>query len=124
MDAGPWWVSLACFVPALLLTVLIVMDQQITAVIVNRKDNKLKVSLVVKIPAEHTVKSVLIFKKGYGYHVDLLVVGILVLMCSALGLPFFVAATILSISHLQSLRVESECTAPGEKPLFLGVRYQ
>lgn len=38
-----WWVALACAVPALLLTVLIVMDQQITAVIVNRKDNKLKV---------------------------------------------------------------------------------
>lgn len=39
----PTWVPFACAVPALLLTVLVAMDQQITAVIVNRNDNKLKV---------------------------------------------------------------------------------
>lgn len=40
---NPWWVYLASFLPALLVTILIFMDQQITAVIVNRKENKLKV---------------------------------------------------------------------------------
>lgn len=40
---NPWWMYLASFVPALLVTILIFMDQQITAVIVNRKENKLKV---------------------------------------------------------------------------------
>ncbi|XP_053530517.1 electrogenic sodium bicarbonate cotransporter 4 isoform X3 [Ictalurus punctatus] len=39
---NPWWVYLASFVPALLVTILIFMDQQISAVIVNRKENKLK----------------------------------------------------------------------------------
>jgi hypothetical protein len=37
-------VSVAAIVPALLATILLFMDQQITAVIVNRKENKLKVS--------------------------------------------------------------------------------
>lgn len=40
-----------------------------------------------------------------------------------MGLPWFVAATVLSINHVNSLKLESECAAPGEKPHFLGVRY-
>lgn len=40
---NPWWVYLAAALPALLVTILIFMDQQITAVIVNRKEHKLKV---------------------------------------------------------------------------------
>ncbi|KAL6470770.1 hypothetical protein MHYP_G00218890 [Metynnis hypsauchen] len=39
---NPWWVYLASSIPALLVTILIFMDQQITAVIVNRKEHKLK----------------------------------------------------------------------------------
>lgn len=34
------------------------------------------------------------------------------------------AATVLSINHVNSLKLESECAAPGEKPKFLGVREQ
>lgn len=30
----------------------------------------------------------------------------------------------LSINHVNSLKLESECAAPGEKPQFLGVREQ
>lgn len=44
------------------------------------------------------------------------------MICSAMGLPWFVAATVLSINHVNSLKLESECAAPGEKPQFLGVR--
>lgn len=40
---NPWWSALIAFFPALLGTILIFMDQQITAVIVNRKENKFKV---------------------------------------------------------------------------------
>lgn len=40
---NPWWSGLLALPPALLGTILIFMDQQITAVIVNRKENKLKV---------------------------------------------------------------------------------
>ncbi|XP_071448217.1 electroneutral sodium bicarbonate exchanger 1 isoform X3 [Hetaerina americana] len=101
---NPVWTSVAALVPALLATILIFMDQQITAVIINRKENKLK--------------------KGCGYHLDLFILAILIVICSALGLPWFVAATVLSINHVNSLKLESECAAPGEKPQFLGVREQ
>ncbi|XP_055791962.1 electrogenic sodium bicarbonate cotransporter 4-like isoform X3 [Salvelinus fontinalis] len=100
----PWWVYVASAVPALLVTILIFMDQQISAVIVNRKENKLK--------------------KGCGYHLDLFWVGILMAVCSFLGLPWYVAATVISIAHIDSLKMESESSAPGEQPQFLGVREQ
>ncbi|KAM7392155.1 hypothetical protein PAMP_022788 [Pampus punctatissimus] len=101
---NPWWIYVASFVPALLVTILIFMDQQISAVIVNRKENKLK--------------------KGCGYHLDLFWVGILMAACSFLGLPWYVAATVISIAHIDSLKMESESSAPGEQPQFLGVREQ
>ncbi|XP_034152920.1 electrogenic sodium bicarbonate cotransporter 4 isoform X2 [Esox lucius] len=101
---NPWWVYLASSIPALLVTILIFMDQQISAVIVNRKENKLK--------------------KGCGYHLDLFWVGILMAVCSFLGLPWYVAATVISIAHIDSLKMESESSAPGEQPQFLGVREQ
>ena len=70
---------------------------------------------------------------------------IIVIICSVFGLPWFVAATVLSINHIQSLTKESECSVPGkqigkkeslvmqdfiplprlgEKPQFLGIREQ
>ncbi|XP_026669498.1 sodium bicarbonate cotransporter 3 isoform X12 [Ceratina calcarata] len=101
---NPWWSAIVASLPALLGTILIFMDQQITAVIVNRKENKLK--------------------KGCGYHLDLFILAILIQICSVMGLPWFVAATVLSINHVNSLKLESECAAPGEKPQFLGVREQ
>ncbi|XP_076028033.1 sodium bicarbonate cotransporter 3-like isoform X2 [Genypterus blacodes] len=104
LGPNPWWTLLAAAVPALLCTILIFMDQQITAVIVNRKENKLK--------------------KGCGYHLDLLVVAVMLGVCSVMGLPWFVAATVLSISHVNSLKLESGCAAPGEQPKFLGIREQ
>lgn len=48
---NPWWVYVASFVPALLVTILIFMDQQISAVIVNRKENKLKVGVTTLLTA-------------------------------------------------------------------------
>ncbi|XP_026173714.1 sodium bicarbonate cotransporter 3-like isoform X4 [Mastacembelus armatus] len=104
LGPNPWWTLLAAFIPALLCTILIFMDQQISTVIVNRKENKLK--------------------KGCGYHLDLLVVAVMLGVCSIMGLPWFVAATVLSISHVNSLKLESECAAPGEQPKFLGIREQ
>lgn len=57
---NPWWVYPASILPALLVTILIFMDQQITAVIVNRKENKLRVRLVlgagVQPPSSHQVR--------------------------------------------------------------------
>uniref|UniRef100_A0A8C5A0C8 Anion exchange protein n=1 Tax=Gadus morhua TaxID=8049 RepID=A0A8C5A0C8_GADMO len=101
---NPWWVYLASALPALLVTILLFMDQQITAVIVNRKEHKLK--------------------KGAGYHLDLFWVAVLMIVCSFMGLPWYVAATVISIAHIDSLKMETETSAPGEQPKFLGVREQ
>uniref|UniRef100_A0A4W4FN02 Anion exchange protein n=1 Tax=Electrophorus electricus TaxID=8005 RepID=A0A4W4FN02_ELEEL len=101
---NPWWVYLAALLPALLVTILIFMDQQITAVIINRKEHKLK--------------------KGAGYHLDLFWVAILMIVCSFMALPWYVAATVISIAHIDSLKMETETSAPGEQPKFLGVREQ
>ncbi|KAL7073970.1 hypothetical protein ACQ4LE_006611 [Meloidogyne hapla] len=97
-------VALIAAFPALFYTILLVMDQQITAVIVNRKDNKLR--------------------KGCGYHLDLLIVAFLILICSFLGLPFYVAATVLSVMHVESLKQYVDCIVPGEPQKFLGVKEQ
>lgn len=70
------------------------------------------------------VSSTSTLQKGCGYHLDLFVVGVMLGVCSVMGLPWFVAATVLSISHVNSLKLESECSAPGEQPKFLGIREQ
>lgn len=44
------------------------------------------------------------------------------IICSFMGLPWYVAATVISIAHIDSLKMETETSAPGEAPKFLGVR--
>ncbi|CAF1623715.1 unnamed protein product, partial [Rotaria magnacalcarata] len=95
-----WTIPLA-IIPALIATILIFMDQQITAVIINRKEFKLK--------------------KSPGYHLDLFVLSLTILIQSILGLPWFVAATVLALTHVNSLKLMSVNTAPGEKPKFEGI---
>ena len=89
-----------------------IQDQQITAVIVNRKENLLK--------------------KGGGYHLDLLIVAIGIIVNSLLGIPWsnsfqqwpistrkaltcifrYVASTILSVTHVQvSISVQVHLSA-------------
>ncbi|KAI2539202.1 solute carrier family 4 member 9 [Homo sapiens] len=102
--ANPWWWSVAAALPALLLSILIFMDQQITAVILNRMEYRLQ--------------------KGAGFHLDLFCVAVLMLLTSALGLPWYVSATVISLAHMDSLRRESRACAPGERPNFLGIREQ
>merc|ERR1719427_295608 len=104
LGSNPAWSPIVAFFPAMLGSILIFMDQQITAVIVNRKEHKLL--------------------KGGGYHLDLMIVAVCIVICSVLGIPWFVAATVLSINHVRSLYRESESAAPGEKPQFLGIREQ
>eukprot|EP00090_Calanus_glacialis_P043036 TRINITY_DN7620_c0_g1_i1.p1 TRINITY_DN7620_c0_g1~~TRINITY_DN7620_c0_g1_i1.p1 ORF type:complete len:1137 (-),score=226.79 TRINITY_DN7620_c0_g1_i1:1450-4860(-) len=104
LGGNPIWSPALAFLPAVLGSILIFMDQQITAVIINRKEHKLN--------------------KGCGYHLDLLIVAICIVICSFFGLPWFVAATVLSINHVRSLYRESESAAPGERPQFLGIREQ
>uniref|UniRef100_A0A914PRZ0 Anion exchange protein n=1 Tax=Panagrolaimus davidi TaxID=227884 RepID=A0A914PRZ0_9BILA len=102
--SNPYYTAPIAAIPAVLACILIFLDQQITAVIVNRKEYMLK--------------------KGSGYHLDLFVLSILILITGYLGLPIYVAATVLSINHVTSLKVETEASAPGEPQQFLGVREQ
>ncbi|CAF0829892.1 unnamed protein product [Brachionus calyciflorus] len=101
---NPFYTIFIAIIPALIATILVFMDQQITGVIVNRKEFKLK--------------------KSSGYHLDLFIVGVGIALCSILGLPWFVAATVLALAHVDSLRLMSENAAPGERPIFMGVREQ
>ncbi|NCG22121.1 MAG: HCO3- transporter [Rhodobacterales bacterium] len=82
LDA-PKWVWGASVVPAVLVSILLYLDQNITVRLVNASDYKLK--------------------KGAGYHLDLAVVGVLVGFCSLFGLPWMVAATVRSLNHVRSL---------------------
>uniref|UniRef100_A0A8C8WFN2 Anion exchange protein 4 n=1 Tax=Panthera leo TaxID=9689 RepID=A0A8C8WFN2_PANLE len=102
--ANPWWLSVAAALPALLLSILIFMDQQITAVILNRAEYKLR--------------------KGAGFHLDLFCVAVLLLLTSVLGLPWYVSATVISLAHMDSLRRESTACVLGEPRSFLGIREQ
>ncbi|XP_061442934.1 anion exchange protein 4 isoform X2 [Rhineura floridana] len=102
--ANPWWICLASSVPAILVIILIFMDQQITAVILNRKEYKLQ--------------------KGAGFHLDFFCVSLLMIFTSVMGLPWYVSATVISLAHMDSLKKESTTCAPGEQPKFLGIREQ
>jgi hypothetical protein len=62
------------------------MDQNITVRLIMAKQNKLK--------------------KGNGIHLDMFVVATAAAICSVLGFPQMVAATVRSLAHLRSLRDE------------------
>eukprot|EP00457_Paulinella_chromatophora_P001155 gb/GEZN01001157.1/.p1 GENE.gb/GEZN01001157.1/~~gb/GEZN01001157.1/.p1 ORF type:complete len:668 (-),score=71.98 gb/GEZN01001157.1/:637-2640(-) len=86
MEAGrnfPAWAPFAAALPGLFGTALIFMDQQITGVLINSPTNGLK--------------------KPPGYHLDLLICAGVILLCSLLGFPWMVGATVRSIAHEQSL---------------------
>ncbi len=92
---APMWVRFAAAIPALLVTVLVYLDQNITARIVNSPDHRLQ--------------------KGAAYHADLGLVGLLMGGCSLFGLPWLVAATVRSLNHVRSLAtVEEEVSPSGE----------
>ncbi len=90
----PTWAIFGAIVPAALVTVLMYLDQNITARLVNSPDQKLQ--------------------KGGAYHLDLAVVGLLMGFCSLFGLPWLVAATVRSLNHVRSLATTEEVTAGGE----------
>jgi mannitol/fructose-specific phosphotransferase system IIA component (Ntr-type) len=90
--AAPVWARFAAAGPALLVTVLVFLDQNITARIVNSPDHRLH--------------------KGEAYHLDLGVVGLLMAACSLFGLPWLVAATVRSLNHVRSLATVEEVVSP------------
>jgi hypothetical protein len=83
LTAAPLWVWFGSIVPAILAVVLLFLDQNITTRLVNAKHHRLR--------------------KGSGYHMDLFVVGLIILVASFFGLPWIVAATVHSLNHVRSL---------------------
>ena len=82
--AFPVWGIFFTILPALGLTILGYLDQNLTSLLINRKDHNLR--------------------KPPGYHLDLLVCGVFIYpICSFFGLPFTHAATVRSMTHLISL---------------------
>lgn len=82
MNLPAWAIALAAL-PGLFAAVLIYLDQQITARVVNSPHFNLT--------------------KGPAYHLDLGLVGLLTALCSVLGWPWLVAATVRSLNHVAAL---------------------
>ena len=86
----PVWARWAAFLPALMATVLLFLDQNISVRLVNNPRWKMKKGR----------------RKGNvfdGMHADMLVISLLTAVQSVLGLPWLVAATVRSLSHVSAL---------------------
>ncbi|GFY34039.1 anion exchange protein 3 [Trichonephila clavipes] len=96
-----WEVALAA-VGGLLVFILLFMETQICELIISKKK----------------------LKKGSGFHVDMVVVGVLNMLNGFIGCPWQCAAAVRSITHTSSLIVLSKTHAPGETPHIIEVKEQ
>jgi hypothetical protein len=97
LGALPVWARWACGIPALLATMLLFLDQNITARLVNH-------------PRYQMTKG---RQKGNvidGMHGDMLVISMLTAITSLLGIPWMVGATTRSAAHVRSLSILDETT--------------
>jgi len=94
MFSVPKWVWFGASIPAVMATILLFLDQNITARLVNASGNRLK--------------------KGVGYHLDLFVVGGITIVGSLFGLPWMVAATVRALNHVKSLATHETISLGGE----------
>jgi len=88
----PMWARWASFLPAIMATVLLFLDQNITVRVVNNPSYKMEKGR----------------RKGNvldGMHQDMLIISILTAATSIVGLPWLVAATVRSISHVRALSI-------------------
>ncbi|CAL1687515.1 unnamed protein product [Lasius platythorax] len=100
----PFWVALACMVPALLVYILVFMETQISELIIDKKERKLR--------------------KGNGYHMDIVVVCLMNVGCGLMGAPWCCAASVRSLTHVSAVTVMSRTHAPGDKPHIVEVKEQ
>lgn len=75
--------KLMCAVPAVLLSALFYMDQNISVRVVNNEDNKLK--------------------KGAAYNLDMVALGLITGALSLVGLPWMCGATVQSLNHVRAM---------------------
>lgn len=86
--ATPMHIRLAAIVPALLLTCLFYLDQNISVRVVNAPHRKLR--------------------KGPGYHLDMFMLAVCTFLSAICAMPMMCAGTVQSLAHVQALtNVES-----------------
>ncbi|XP_076681244.1 anion exchange protein Ae2 isoform X5 [Andrena cerasifolii] len=100
----PLWMAMACIVPALLVYILVFMETQISELIIDKKERKLR--------------------KGNGYHMDIVVVCLMNVGCGLMGAPWCCAASVRSLTHVSAVTVMSRTHAPGDKPHIVEVKEQ
>jgi hypothetical protein len=88
----PVWARWASVLPALMAVVLLFLDQNITVRLVNNPQYKM-----VKGRRKNNMLD--------GMHADMLIISILTFLTSLVGLPWLVAATVRSISHVRALSI-------------------
>lgn len=97
------WI-LSALLPGLCVSILLFMETELTGVLLNKRKNKLR--------------------KGGGYNLDLVSIGLIIGLCSVFGLPWMCAATVRSVQHQNALAVMSRSHAPGERPYLLRIHEQ
>jgi hypothetical protein len=100
LNAIPLNIKLACVLPAILLTSLFFMDQNISVRVVNNPDNKLK--------------------KGAAYNLDMVALGLITSCLSLVGLPWMCGATVQSLNHVRAL-TETRFNERTGEPEIIGV---
>lgn len=93
-------VKLLCALPALLLTSLFFMDQNISVRVVNNPDNKLK--------------------KGSAYNLDMVALGVITGLLSIVGLPWMCGATVQSVNHVRAM-TETRFNEKTQEPEIVSV---
>jgi hypothetical protein len=83
LNAIPLKMKLLCMLPAVLLTALFFMDQNISVRVVNNPENKLK--------------------KGEAYNLDMVALGVITGFLSLVGLPWMCGATVQSLNHVRAM---------------------
>ncbi|CAF1403791.1 unnamed protein product, partial [Didymodactylos carnosus] len=105
----PFWVYFASSFPAVLICVVLFFEVELTSIMIQ---SKLKYAYSTKLI------------KGTGYHLDILIAGLLVSINGLLGLPWICAAPVRSIAHIASLSKFSKTHAPGEKARLIDITDQ
>lgn len=93
-------VKLLCSLPAILLTSLFFMDQNISVRVVNNPDNELK--------------------KGSAYNLDMVALGLITGLLSFVGLPWMCGATVQSVNHVKAM-TETRFNEATQAPEIVGV---
>ncbi|CAB9507138.1 Electroneutral sodium bicarbonate exchanger 1 [Seminavis robusta] len=100
LNALPFNVKMLCSLPAILLTALFFMDQNISVRVVNNPDNKLK--------------------KGSAYNLDMVALGLITGLLSLVGLPWMCGATVQSLNHVRAM-TETQYNKETEEVEIVGV---